>query len=74
MFTLGLLLPGCSSGRTLLEAEHFERRVKRLSEKGRRSVAEDLAGSLVRMERTWKRLPVPPEVAAAFSHCRRLLA
>jgi protein-arginine kinase activator protein McsA len=56
--------------RTLEDAERFERWVTSLSEKGRRSVTNDIASSLERMERAWKLLPVPPEVAVAIARCR----
>jgi hypothetical protein len=56
----------------LAEAQRFEHWVTSLSEKGRRSVAEDVAGAFGRMERWWKLLPAPAEVAAALERCREL--
>lgn len=58
--------------RTLAMAEELEAWVTNLSEKGRRSVAEDLTSRLEQMERWWKHLPAPAEVAAALQRCRRL--
>jgi hypothetical protein len=58
--------------RTFSEAERFEKWVTSLSVKGRRSVSDDIAASLERMERAWKHLPVPAEVAAAIAHCRQI--
>jgi hypothetical protein len=56
----------------LEQAEQFERGVTALSEKGRRSVEKDIASTIERMERWWKLLPAPPEIAAALERCRRL--
>jgi hypothetical protein len=53
-------------------AEELEAWVATLSEKGRRSVAEDLKSRLEQMERWWQHLPVPAEVAAALQRCRQL--
>ncbi|HEY9429440.1 MAG TPA: hypothetical protein VIR34_19935 [Gemmatimonadaceae bacterium] len=57
---------------TLALAEELEAWVATLSEKGRRSVAEDLKSRLEQMERWWQHLPVPAEVAAALQRCRQL--
>ncbi len=57
---------------TLAMAEELEAWVAKLSEKGRRSVAEDLKSRLEQMERWWQHLPVPAEVAAALQRCRQL--
>ncbi len=56
----------------LAMAEELEAWVTKLSEKGRRSVAAELASRLEQMERWWRHLPVPPEVAAALQRCRQL--
>jgi protein-arginine kinase activator protein McsA len=57
---------------TLAMAEELEAWVAKLSEKGRRSVAEDLTRRLEQMEQWWRHLPVPAEVAAALQRCRQL--
>jgi len=57
---------------TLDDAERFEQHVTALSAKGRQSVASDIASAMERMERRWKLLPMPPEVATALERCRRL--
>ncbi len=57
---------------TLAMAEELEAWVATLSEKGRRSVAEDLKSRREQMERWWQHLPVPAEVAAALQQCRQL--
>ncbi|NUQ19814.1 MAG: hypothetical protein HOQ09_02525 [Gemmatimonadaceae bacterium] len=54
----------------IADGERFLVGVKALSEKGRRSVARDIAARLERMERWWKHLPVPAEVAAVLARCR----
>jgi protein-arginine kinase activator protein McsA len=57
---------------TLAMAEELEAWVSNLSEKGRRSVAEDITGRLEDMERWWQHLPIPAEVAVALQRCRQL--
>ncbi|HXY32249.1 MAG TPA: hypothetical protein VEI06_16195 [Gemmatimonadaceae bacterium] len=53
-------------------ARHFAEWVGALTPKGRRSVADDVAQSLERMERWWKHLPIPPAVEAALDRCREM--
>lgn len=60
------------AARSIADGERYERWVSSLSEKGRRAASDDLAAALERLERWWKRLPMPPEVAAVMERCRAL--
>lgn len=58
--------------RSIADGDRYESWVTSFSDKGRRAAAGDIAAAFARLERWWKHLPMPAEVAVVIERCRAL--